>query len=323
MRRGCSACALPANEAAERATLLDAARQSLRTALRLAPEDAALWSLLGVVTAQAALVPGRPPADAARLEDQAIQAFQAATARDRSVRPPRHHVGRETRVLMAGSAGLFLWRRTQVALTWANLGLVHLRRGELEQANNAFSNAQMADPTWTTGWAGQALLAERLGSDETTDLLAHTVDLANGTQVRCLHRWRWARGEMAGVVTALCRAAYVARLRGCQADLGVRFALHVYNRVGHAESRAASAGRERDHSHDLVLAAYVALVKAVELAPANPVAWNLLGLLAEVRRRLRDQGGHQWAPHGCFAGAGCGQPVPAVARARPDRGGGV
>ena len=90
------------------------------------------------------------------------------------------------RILIVGPAGFLLWRN-QVALTWANLGLVHLRRGELEQANNAFSNAQMVDPTWTTGWAGQALLAERLGSDETTDLLAHTVDLANGTQVRYLN----------------------------------------------------------------------------------------------------------------------------------------
>ena len=77
----------------ERAALLDAARQSMCTALRLAPEDAALWSLLGVVAAQAALVPGQSQANAARLEEQAIQAFQTATMRDRSVRPPCHHVG--------------------------------------------------------------------------------------------------------------------------------------------------------------------------------------------------------------------------------------
>jgi len=54
--------------------------------------------------------------------------------------------------------------------------------------------------------------------------------------------------------------------------------------VVHAETRATSAGRERNHLNDLLLTAYVALVKAIELAPANAVAWNLLGLLAEVRR---------------------------------------
>ena len=71
----------------------------------------------------------------------------------------------------------------QAALTWANIGFVHMLRQDVESANKAFGMAQMLDPSWTAGWAGQSLLAVQLGSEEAAELLAHAVNLGRGTQV--------------------------------------------------------------------------------------------------------------------------------------------
>ena len=64
----------------------------------------------------------------------------------------------------------------------------------------------------------------------------------------------------------------------------MRLAYEVYARVvadaTTPHSRNAHHGRS-PHAHDLLLPAFVALVKAVELVPSLWEAWNLLGLVAE------------------------------------------
>eukprot|EP00092_Neocalanus_flemingeri_P033930 GFUD01036895.1.p1 GENE.GFUD01036895.1~~GFUD01036895.1.p1 ORF type:complete len:1307 (+),score=422.74 GFUD01036895.1:54-3974(+) len=60
------------------------------------------------------------------------------------------------------------------ALCWTNLGVVYLNLGEQTLANKAFKEAQNAEPSYTRGWTGQALVAEVAGfKSESMDLFRH------------------------------------------------------------------------------------------------------------------------------------------------------
>lgn len=66
----------------------------------------------------------------------------------------------------------------KVAVVWTNLGALYLEHGKYKLANNAFTQAQQAEPTYATAWTGQAQIAEKMQPKETIGLLRHAVSLA-------------------------------------------------------------------------------------------------------------------------------------------------
>lgn len=63
------------------------------------------------------------------------------------------------------------------ATAWCNLGVLYLLLDEIKLANKAFGHGQRSDPDYVHSWIGQALIAERLGSDDAMDLYRHTTQL--------------------------------------------------------------------------------------------------------------------------------------------------
>jgi hypothetical protein len=66
------------------------------------------------------------------------------------------------------------------------VGLWRLHRARTPEAHAAFSRAQTLDPSAALAWAGQALVAERVGSNEAPLLWDHAATLAGGAEVRCM-----------------------------------------------------------------------------------------------------------------------------------------
>ncbi|KAH8277940.1 hypothetical protein KR018_010596 [Drosophila ironensis] len=57
---------------------------------------------------------------------------------------------------------------------WANLGILYLKISEIRLANEAFTRAQQACPTYANAWIGQAMVAETIGDrEEAFDLFRH------------------------------------------------------------------------------------------------------------------------------------------------------
>ena len=56
----------------------------------------------------------------------------------------------------------------------------------VQLAYEAFKKAQAFSPESVQAWTGQALIAERIGSDETMDLFRHATELDYHVCVSCL-----------------------------------------------------------------------------------------------------------------------------------------
>ncbi|XP_076247155.1 superkiller complex protein 3 [Calliopsis andreniformis] len=63
------------------------------------------------------------------------------------------------------------------AVVWTNLGTLYLHIGNLYKANEAYSQAQRADPSYINSWIGQAIIAEMMGKKEAIDLFRHATQL--------------------------------------------------------------------------------------------------------------------------------------------------
>ncbi|XP_077457540.1 tetratricopeptide repeat protein 37 isoform X2 [Stigmatopora argus] len=63
-------------------------------------------------------------------------------------------------------------------VAWTNLGTLYLKKDNIKLAHEAFKVAQSLEPLYVNCWIGQALIAERVGSDETMDLFRHTTELS-------------------------------------------------------------------------------------------------------------------------------------------------
>ncbi|KZC12335.1 PREDICTED: tetratricopeptide repeat protein 37 [Dufourea novaeangliae] len=68
-------------------------------------------------------------------------------------------------------------KETNNAIVWCNLGTLYLYIGDLYKANEAYSQAQRADPTYVNSWIGQALIAEMMSRKEAIDLFRHSTQL--------------------------------------------------------------------------------------------------------------------------------------------------
>lgn len=63
------------------------------------------------------------------------------------------------------------------AVAWCNLGTLYLILEDLKLANQAFAEAQKADPDYVNSWIGQAILAEKVDPKEAMDLFRHSTQL--------------------------------------------------------------------------------------------------------------------------------------------------
>lgn len=63
-----------------------------------------------------------------------------------------------------------------------NYRLVIKFTGSLYKANEAYSRAQRADPSYINSWIGQALIAEMMNRKETADLFRHARQLGYHSQ---------------------------------------------------------------------------------------------------------------------------------------------
>ncbi|XP_076648879.1 superkiller complex protein 3 [Halictus rubicundus] len=62
-------------------------------------------------------------------------------------------------------------------VVWCNLGTLYLHIGDLYKANEAYSQAQRADPAYINSWIGQAIIAETMARKEAIDLFRHSIQL--------------------------------------------------------------------------------------------------------------------------------------------------
>ncbi|MBN3316771.1 TTC37 protein, partial [Atractosteus spatula] len=67
-------------------------------------------------------------------------------------------------------------------VAWTNLGVLYLKKENIELAHEAFKVAQSLEPLYVSCWIGQALIAETVGSYETMDLFRHTTELSTHTE---------------------------------------------------------------------------------------------------------------------------------------------
>ncbi|XP_072746078.1 superkiller complex protein 3 isoform X2 [Anoplolepis gracilipes] len=68
-------------------------------------------------------------------------------------------------------------RESNNAIAWNNLGTLYLHLGDIYRANEAFSRAQRADPSYINSWIGQGIIAENLLRKEAMDLFRHSTQL--------------------------------------------------------------------------------------------------------------------------------------------------
>ncbi|XP_029662452.1 tetratricopeptide repeat protein 37 [Formica exsecta] len=68
-------------------------------------------------------------------------------------------------------------RESNNAIAWSNLGTLYLHLGDIYRANEAFSRAQRADPSYINSWIGQGIIAENLLRKEAMDLFRHSTQL--------------------------------------------------------------------------------------------------------------------------------------------------
>ncbi|XP_076163728.1 superkiller complex protein 3 isoform X2 [Ptiloglossa arizonensis] len=62
-------------------------------------------------------------------------------------------------------------------MIWSNLGTLYLNIGQFYKANEAYAQAQRADPAYMNSWIGQALIAEVMSIKEAMDLFRHATQL--------------------------------------------------------------------------------------------------------------------------------------------------
>ncbi|XP_076257912.1 tetratricopeptide repeat protein 37 isoform X2 [Rhynchophorus ferrugineus] len=68
------------------------------------------------------------------------------------------------------------------AVSWTNLGVLYLLKGDIKLANKAFSEGQRADPDYVSSWIGQALIAESMDHRDTMGLFRHSIQLDHHEQ---------------------------------------------------------------------------------------------------------------------------------------------
>ncbi|XP_030763307.1 tetratricopeptide repeat protein 37 [Sitophilus oryzae] len=68
------------------------------------------------------------------------------------------------------------------AISWTNLGVLYLLKGDIKLANKAFAEGQRTDPDYVNSWIGQALIAENLKHKDTMGLFRHSVKLRHHDQ---------------------------------------------------------------------------------------------------------------------------------------------
>ncbi|XP_077270060.1 superkiller complex protein 3 isoform X1 [Temnothorax americanus] len=73
-------------------------------------------------------------------------------------------------------------RESNNATAWSNLGTLYLYLGDIYKANEAFSRAQRADPSYVNSWVGQGLIAEKILRKEAMDLFRHSTQLGYHNQ---------------------------------------------------------------------------------------------------------------------------------------------
>ncbi|KAH9524909.1 Tetratricopeptide repeat protein 37 [Bulinus truncatus] len=122
----------------EALTLLDRATQSIKKAVNLEPKDWRHWNVLGVIACCKA---SHKPALAQHCFIKSIECD------------------------------------ANNAVAWTNLGAFYLDKDQVELAYKSFQNAQSIDPTYTSCWIGQAMIAERVGHGEAMDLFRHSTEL--------------------------------------------------------------------------------------------------------------------------------------------------
>ncbi|XP_028851542.1 tetratricopeptide repeat protein 37 isoform X2 [Denticeps clupeoides] len=67
-------------------------------------------------------------------------------------------------------------------VAWTNLGVLYLKRENIELSHEAFKTAQSLEPLYVRCWIGQALIAEMVDSYDTMDLFRHTTELSTHTE---------------------------------------------------------------------------------------------------------------------------------------------
>lgn len=80
--------------------------------------------------------------------------------------------------------------QTSNPVAWTNLGTLYLLNSDVKLAHSSFNVAQSQDPSRVNAWAGQALVAERVGHHDAMDLFRHSTLLGNHPEAACGYgRW--------------------------------------------------------------------------------------------------------------------------------------
>ncbi|EFN89108.1 Tetratricopeptide repeat protein 37 [Harpegnathos saltator] len=68
-------------------------------------------------------------------------------------------------------------REPNNSIAWSNLGTLYLHLGDIYRANEAYSRAQRADPSYMNSWIGQGLIAQQSLRKEGMELFHHSIQL--------------------------------------------------------------------------------------------------------------------------------------------------
>ncbi|XP_063051126.1 superkiller complex protein 3 [Engraulis encrasicolus] len=180
------------NHSLDQSTLLTLGERCYGRALKLMPDAAGLWCDLGVnYYRQCQKLPASPEQDQDKqnLLEKSLQCIKKAVMLDSA-----NHTYWSALGVVAMAPGVENFALAQHCfiksvktepnnvVAWTNLGVLYLKKENIELSHEAFKIAQSLEPLYVHCWIGQALIAEMVGSYDTMDLFRHTTELSTHTE---------------------------------------------------------------------------------------------------------------------------------------------
>ncbi|XP_041957097.1 tetratricopeptide repeat protein 37 isoform X1 [Alosa sapidissima] len=179
------------NHRLDQRTLLRLGERCYGQALKLMPEAASLWCDLGINYYRQCqkLLPLNQEQDIQTLLEKSLQCIKKAVMLDSANNSYWNALG-----VVAMATGVENFALAQHCfiksvkvepnnvVAWTNLGVLYLKKENIELAHEAFKVAQSLEPLYVNCWIGQALIAEMVDSADTMDLFRHTTELNTHTE---------------------------------------------------------------------------------------------------------------------------------------------
>ncbi|XP_012671452.2 tetratricopeptide repeat protein 37 [Clupea harengus] len=287
------------NHRLDQRTLLRLGERCYGRALKLMPEAASLWCDLGINYYRQCLklLSLNQEQDLQMLLEKSVQCIKKAVMLDSDNYSFWNALGVVS--MVTGLENFALAQHCFIksvkvepnnVVAWTNLGVLYLKKENLELSHEAFKVAQSLEPLYVNCWIGQALIAEMVGSYDAMDLFRHTTELNTHTE--------GVNGYACWVCSTLLDKSnrdselYRYNILQMNATSAAQVALCKYTERIQTDPRAfVMLGYLNEHLK-LKKQAVVAYRRAVELLQSSPHVEELNFALRNYGRALCDTG--QW-----------------------------